>query len=140
MSIQSDTNVDAVPSTAKAAGRAKEATMAVAELCSSAPSAAPARTLRSTKSSRATTAGAVAGTLDGVTARPTGRDWAVAVGLTLLSALSPRASGPIEPKSVAAWVGLLGIGLLVAEGLPLAWRRIRPVVVAAVVVVASAGY
>jgi hypothetical protein len=50
ISIQSDTGVDAVPSTAKAAGRAKEAAMAVAELCSSAPSATPARTLRSTKS------------------------------------------------------------------------------------------
>ncbi len=41
---------------------------------------------------------------------------------------------------MAAWVGVLGLGLVVAEGLPLAWRRIRPVVVAAVVVVASAGY
>jgi signal transduction histidine kinase len=87
-----------------------------------------------------TTAAALAGTLDGVTARPTRRDWAVAVGLTLLSALAPRVSGPTEPKPVAVWVGLLGLGLLVAEGLPLAWRRIRPLVVAAVVVVASAGY
>jgi signal transduction histidine kinase len=34
----------------------------------------------------------------------------------------------------------LGLGLLAGQGLPLAWRRIRPVVVAAVVVVASAGY
>jgi signal transduction histidine kinase len=75
-----------------------------------------------------------------VTARPTGRDWAVAVGLTLLSGLAPRASGATEAEPVAAWVGLLGLGLLLAEGLPLAWRRIRPVVVAAVVVVASAGY
>jgi signal transduction histidine kinase len=87
-----------------------------------------------------TTAVALAGTLDGVTARPTGRDWAVAVGLTLLSALAPRTSGPTEPEPVAAWVGLLGLGLLAGQGLPLAWRRIRPVVVAAVVVVASAGY
>jgi signal transduction histidine kinase len=87
-----------------------------------------------------TTAVALAGTLDGVTARPTGRDWAVAVGLTLLSALAPRVSGPTEPEPVAAWVGLLGLGLLAGQGLPLAWRRIRPVVVAAVVVVASAGY
>lgn len=75
-----------------------------------------------------------------MTARPTGRDWAVAVGLTLLSALAPRVSGPTEPKPVAAWVGLLGLGLFAGQGLPLAWRRIRPVVVAAVVVVASAGY
>jgi len=41
---------------------------------------------------------------------------------------------------VAAWIGLLGLGLVAAQGLPLAWRRIRPVVVAAVVVAASAGY
>jgi signal transduction histidine kinase len=75
-----------------------------------------------------------------MSARPTGRDWVVAVGLTLLSALAPRAGGPTEPEPVAAWVGLLGLGLVLAEGLPLAWRRIRPVVVAAVVVVAYAGY
>jgi len=73
-------------------------------------------------------------------ARPTGRDWAVAVGLMLLSALAPRVGGPTRPERVAAWVGLLGLGLVVAEGLPLAWRRIRPAVVAAVVVVAYAGY
>jgi signal transduction histidine kinase len=82
----------------------------------------------------------VAGSLDGVTARPTGRDWAVAVGLTLLSGVAPRVGGPTEPEPVAAWIGLLGLGLVAAQGLPLAWRRIRPVVVAAVVVVASAGY
>jgi signal transduction histidine kinase len=41
---------------------------------------------------------------------------------------------------MAAWVGVLGLGLVAAQGLPLAWRRSRPVVVAAVVVVASAGY
>jgi signal transduction histidine kinase len=75
-----------------------------------------------------------------VTARPTGRDWAVAAGLTLLSALAPREGGPTEAEPVAAWVGLLGLGLVLAEGLPLAWRRIRPAVVAAVVVVASAAY
>ena len=72
--------------------------------------------------------------------RPTRRDWAVAVGLTLLSALAPRVSGPTEPEPAAAWIGLLGLGLVAAEGLPLAWRRIRPTFVAAVVVVASAGY
>jgi signal transduction histidine kinase len=87
-----------------------------------------------------TTAVVVAGSLDGVTARPTGRDWAIAVGLTLLSVLAPRTSGPTEPGPVAAWVGLVGLGLLVGQGLLLAWRRIRPVLVAAVVVVASAGY
>jgi signal transduction histidine kinase len=75
-----------------------------------------------------------------VTARPTGRDWAVAVGLTLLSGVAPRVAGPAEPESVAAWIGLVGLGLVAAQGLPLAWRRIRPVVVAAVVVAASAGY
>jgi signal transduction histidine kinase len=89
---------------------------------------------------RATTASGVAGTLDGVIARPTGVDWAVAVGLTLLSVLAPRTSGPTEPESVPAWVGLFGLGLLAAQGVPLAWRQIRPVVVAAVVVLASAGY
>jgi signal transduction histidine kinase len=82
----------------------------------------------------------VAGTLDSVTARPSGRDWAVAVGLTLLSGVAPRVAGPAEPESVAAWIGLLGLGLVAAQGLPLAWRRFRPVVVAAVVVVASAAY
>jgi len=75
-----------------------------------------------------------------VTARPTGRDWAVAVGLTLLSGVAPRVAGPAEPESVAAWIGVLGPGLVAAQGLPLAWRRVRPVVVAAVVVAASAGY
>jgi signal transduction histidine kinase len=75
-----------------------------------------------------------------VTARPTGGDWAVAVGLTLLSVFAPRTSGPTEPESVPGWIGLLGLALLAAQGLPLAWRRIRPVVVAAVVVLASAGY
>ena len=75
-----------------------------------------------------------------MTARPTGPDWAVAVGLTLLSGVAPRVAGPAEPESVAAWIGLLGLGLVAAQGLPLAWRRIRPVVVAAVVVVASAAY
>jgi signal transduction histidine kinase len=81
-----------------------------------------------------------AGTLEGMTERPTRRDWAVAAGLTLLSALAPRAGGPAEPEPVAAWVGLLGLGLAVAQGLPLAWRRWRPAEVAAVVVVAFAGY
>ncbi len=73
-------------------------------------------------------------------ARPSGRDWVVAVGLTLLSAFAPRVGGPTEPEPVAAWVGVLGLGLVLAEGLPLAWRRIRPAVVAAVVVVVYAGY
>jgi len=72
--------------------------------------------------------------------RPTRGDWAVAAGLTLLSVLAPRAGGPTEAEPDAAWVGLLGFGLAVAQGLPLAWRRIRPTGVAAVVVVAYAGY
>jgi signal transduction histidine kinase len=72
--------------------------------------------------------------------RPDGRDWAVAVGLTLLSALNPRAGGPVQPEPVAAWAGALGYGLVLAEGIPLAWRRIRPVTVAVVVVLAFAGY
>ena len=62
------------------------------------------------------------------------------MGLTLLSGVAPRVAGPAEPESVAPWIGLLGLGLVAAQGLPLAWRRIRPVVVAAVVVAASAGY
>jgi hypothetical protein len=69
--------------------------------------------------------------------RPTRRDWALAVGLTVLSALAPRVGGPTEPEPAAAWIGLLGLGLVAAQGLPLAWRRIRPAIVAAVVVVAS---
>ena len=72
--------------------------------------------------------------------RPTRRDWAVAAGLTLLSALAPRGGGPTEPEPAAAWIGLLGLVLAVAQGLPLAWRRTRPTGVAAVVVVAYAGY
>jgi signal transduction histidine kinase len=88
----------------------------------------------------AATGRGLGGTLDGMSARPTGRDWAVAGGLTLLSALAPRAGGPTQPEPQAAWVGLLGLGLAVAQGLPLAWRRTRPAVVAALVVVAYAGY
>jgi len=75
-----------------------------------------------------------------MSARPTRRDWAVAAGLILLSALAPRAGGPIEPEPDAAWVGPVGLGLAVAQGLPLAWRRTRPAGVAAVVVVAYAAY
>ena len=60
--------------------------------------------------------------------------------MTLLSALAPRAGGPVRPEPVAAWIVLLGLGLAVAQGLPLAWRRIRPAIVAAVVVVAYAVY
>src|SRR5439155_9398378 len=89
---------------------------------------------------RATTGRLPAGTLDRMSRRPTWGDWAVAAGLTLLSALAPRVGGPIQPEPVAAWIGPLSLGLAVAEGLPLAWRRTRPAVVAAVVVVAYAGY
>jgi signal transduction histidine kinase len=72
--------------------------------------------------------------------RPGRRDWAVAGALTLLSALAPRAGGPAQPASDPAWVGLLGLGLAVAQGVPLAWRRLRPVPVACVVSLAYAGY
>jgi signal transduction histidine kinase len=72
--------------------------------------------------------------------RPTRRDWAVAAGLMLLSALAPRFGGPAEPESRPAWVALVALGLAVAQGLPLAWRRGRPAGVAAVVVVAFAGF
>jgi signal transduction histidine kinase len=72
--------------------------------------------------------------------RPNGRDWAIAVGLTLLSVLAPRTAGPTEPEPVAVWAGLVGFVLVAAEGIPLAWRRIRPAAVAAVVVLACAGY
>src|SRR2546422_11686947 len=71
--------------------------------------------------------------------RPTWGDWAVAAGLTLLSAFAPRVGGPIQPEPVAAWIGPLSLGLAVAEGLPLAWRRTRPAVVAAGVGGAYAG-
>jgi signal transduction histidine kinase len=81
-----------------------------------------------------------AGALDGVSERPTRRDWAVAAALTLLSALAPRVGGPVEAAPVAAWIGSLGLPLAAAQGLPLAWRRSRPVPVAAVVVVAYAAY
>src|SRR6266550_3835885 len=92
------------------------------------------------RTSRATTGRPAAGTLDGMSERPTRRDWAVAAGLTVLSALAPRAGGPPQPEPVAAWIGPLGLGLAMVQGLPLAWRRIRPAVVAAVVVVGCAGY
>jgi signal transduction histidine kinase len=75
-----------------------------------------------------------------MSSRPSGRDWAIAVGLTLLSALAPRETGPTPTEPVAAWAGLLGIGLVAAEGIPLAWRRVRPAAVAAVVVLACGGY
>ena len=81
-----------------------------------------------------------AGTLDGVSERPTRRDWAVAAALTLLSVLAPRVGGPVEAAPVAAWISSLSLPLAAAQGLPLAWRRIRPVAVAAVVVVAYAAY
>jgi signal transduction histidine kinase len=72
--------------------------------------------------------------------RPDGRDWVIAVGLTLLSVLGPRWSGPVPPEPVALWAALLGFGLVAAEGIPLAWRWVRPAAVAAVVVVAYVGY
>jgi signal transduction histidine kinase len=75
-----------------------------------------------------------------VSERPTRRDWAVAAALTLLSALAPRVGGPVEAAPVAAWISSLSLPLAAAQGLPLAWRRIRPVAVAAVVVVAYAAY
>jgi len=71
---------------------------------------------------------------------PTRRDWAVAAGLMLLSVLAPRFGGSDEPDPRPAWVALVALGLAVAQGLPLAWRRWRPAAVAAVVVVAFAGY
>jgi signal transduction histidine kinase len=72
--------------------------------------------------------------------RPTRRDWAVAAALTVLSALAPRVGGPIEAAPVAGWISSLSFPLAAAQGVPLAWRRIRPVAVAAVVVVAFAAY
>src|SRR5438105_9067900 len=75
-----------------------------------------------------------------MTERPTRRDWAVAVGLTLLSVLAPRAGGPVNPQPRAAWIGLLALALALAQGVPLAWRRTRPAAVAVVVVVAYAAF
>jgi signal transduction histidine kinase len=46
----------------------------------------------------------------------------------------------MPPEPVPLWAGLLGFGLVAAEGIPLAWRRVRPAAVAAVVVVACVGY
>jgi signal transduction histidine kinase len=68
---------------------------------------------------------------------PTRGDWAVAVAVTVLSVLAPRAGGP---SAVPAWAAALAPPLALAEGVPTAWRRVRPVVVAAVTVPASLLY
>lgn len=73
-------------------------------------------------------------------ARPTTSDWVLAGVFTLLSLLAPRVGGPEQSRPGSVWAGLLALGLALAEGIPTAWRRIRPRAVAAVVVSAYAAY
>ena len=70
--------------------------------------------------------------------RPSRGDWVVAGALTLLCGLAPRAGppGPDHPT----WMAFVGLGLALAQGLPAAWRRIRPLTAAAVVVPAYLAY
>jgi signal transduction histidine kinase len=63
--------------------------------------------------------------------RPTRGDWVVAGAVAVLCVLAPRSGPPSTPDP--AWVGTLGLALAVAQGLAIAWRRIRPVAVAATV-------
>src|SRR5215207_8269034 len=68
---------------------------------------------------------------------PGARDWVVAGVVTALQVGAPTTgSGPAEPTS--AWLGLVPPMLALTLGVPLAWRRIRPGLVAAVVLGATA--
>jgi signal transduction histidine kinase len=81
---------------------------------------------------RATTAVLPRGRLGAMGPRPTRGDWVVAAVLTVLCALAPRAGPPATDNP--AWVATFGLVLAVVQGLPTAWRRIRPALVAAIVV------
>ena len=58
--------------------------------------------------------------------------------LTVVSVLAPRPGLPSAEDP--AWVGALGLVLAAAQGIPTAWRRLRPVAVAAIVLPAYLMY
>jgi signal transduction histidine kinase len=69
--------------------------------------------------------------------RPRLRDWAVAGVVAALQLVAPTTGrAPTEP--VPAWLGALTMALALTLGVSLAWRRIYPELVAAVVLVATA--
>lgn len=68
---------------------------------------------------------------------PEARDWAVAGVVAALQFLAPT-TGPAPTEPVPAWIGALTMVLALTLGLSLAWRRIYPELVAAVVLVATA--
>lgn len=63
-------------------------------------------------------------------------DWAIALVVAGLHLLNPRI-GPAEPAATPVPVAVLGVALVLAQSLPLVWRRRRPEVV---LVVAGAGW
>lgn len=66
--------------------------------------------------------------------RPDRRDWAVAAVVTVVQLLGVRSGPPVPDPS--ALVGLLGLLLSLAQGIPLLWRRSRPLPVLVVVTAA----
>ena len=69
---------------------------------------------------------------------PTRRDVVVALAVTALQVVAPRTGPATEDPSAA--VAVLGLLLLLAQGVPIAWRRVAPVAVLAVVGVAFVLY
>ncbi len=68
---------------------------------------------------------------------PGARDWAVAAVVAALQLLAPT-TGPAPKEPVPVWLGTLTMALALTLGVSLAWRRIYPELVAAVVLVATA--
>jgi signal transduction histidine kinase len=69
--------------------------------------------------------------------RPGRADWALAALLVVLHMLAPQTGQPVE---IAAWREQLAVPLALGQGLPVAWRRRRPVAVATSVLACYAGY
>jgi len=69
--------------------------------------------------------------------RPGRVDWALAALLVLLHMLAPQTGQSVE---TTAWQEELAVPLAFGQGLPLAWRRQRPVAVATSVLVCYAAY
>jgi signal transduction histidine kinase len=67
------------------------------------------------------------------------RDWILAGVVTVLHMLAPT-TGRVGAEPVPAWLGGLSLVLTLALGISLAWRRIYPRPVAALVLVATAAY